>query len=246
MTAPCPPSPSAWPAGLALWCAARVDAPGTVTLSSGWPALDAELPGGGWPLAGLTELLLPPASGELALLAPWLRALGARTHGPRHLLWVAPPAQPCVAALQACGLAAAQLVCVMPARAADAAWAAEQALRSGACAAVLWWLPVPTPGALLRRLHLAAQAGATPLIVLRAPAERHNSSPAPLRAVCAPQPGYRLAIEVFKRRGPPMATPLQLALPQPASVRPLSSRPLSDAVDRPLPAPAAAAGPALV
>lgn len=246
MTAPRPPSPSAWPAGLALWRAGRVDVPDTVTLSSGWPALDAELPGGGWPLAGLTELLLPPASGELALLAPWLRALGARVHGPHALAWIAPPAQPCVAALQACGLAAAQLVCVTPTRLADAAWAAEQALRSQSCAAVLWWVPDPMPSALLRRLHLAAQAGATPLIALRAPAERRHGSPAPLRAACSPQPGYRLSVEVFKRRGPPMAAPLQIALPPPVSVRPLSPRPASNAVDRPLPAPAAPAGTALV
>lgn len=228
------------PAGVALWRAGQMEAAGTAALSCGWPRLDAELPGGGWPLAGLTELLIPPAGGELALLAPWLRALGEREHGPRELLWIAPPGWPCVAALGALGLATGRLVCVTPERAADAAWAAEQALHAAGCAAVLWWQSGPCATATLRRLHLAAQAGATPLMALRPPAARTLSSPAPLRVACAPQPGHRLAVEVFKRRGPPMAAPLMLALPWPVSAR----RPVTevhDAVARPAPAPAAAA-----
>jgi protein ImuA len=45
-------------------------------LASGHAALDAQLPGGGWPVGALTELLLPhPGVGELRLLAPALAAL---------------------------------------------------------------------------------------------------------------------------------------------------------------------------
>ncbi len=243
MCSPNPPCEPPLTGGLALWRAGQREAPGIETLSSGWPALDAELPGAGWPLAGLTELLIPPGAGELALFAPWLRALGGRAQGPRELLWVAPPGWPCVAALAGFGLAPARLVCVSPERAADAAWAAEQALRAGSFAAVLWWQQGPATTTTLRRLHLAAQAGATPLMALRPPADRALSSPAPLRVAGAPRPGYRLALEVFKRRGPPMAAPLLLALPWPASARPpVPER--HDAVDRPAPAPAAAASPA--
>ena len=233
--------------GAALWQAGELAALRAPTAPTGWPALDAELPGGGWPLAGLSELLLAaPASGELSLLAPWLRALAGRELGAQQLLWVAPPADPCVAALQALALPLDRLVCVRPASLADAAWAAEQALRAGSCAAVLWWTVGPTATPTLRRLHLAGQAGATPLVALRPAASRGSSSPAPLRLACLPCAGRRLAVEVFKRRGPPMAAPLFIDLPWPASARPaILTRP-HDAVDRPASAAPAAAGSALV
>ena len=73
--------PSAW-----LWRAGQMASGVPPTAPTGWPALDAELPGGGWPLAGLTELLGTPASGELALLAPWLQALIHRESGAHELL----------------------------------------------------------------------------------------------------------------------------------------------------------------
>lgn len=260
VVAPLPWAPQSCP-DLPWWRAGQMAALHEPTEPSGWPALDAELPAGGWPATGLTELLMPAAAGELALLAPWLSGLQRRPHGPRELLWVTPPAWPCVAALQALGLQAQALVCIVPAagtrQAANAAWAAEQALRAGSCAAVLWWTgDQPTAGTTLRRLQLAAQAGGTPLIALRPPQARASSSPAPLRLACEPRPGRRLAVEVFKRRGPPMAGPLLLQLPWPALVTRRAMTPfpvlttlaarLRDAVDRPAPAPTPAASPALV
>jgi protein ImuA len=248
-----------------VWQATQLARSTVPTAPTGWATLDAELPGGGWPMAGLTELLADAASGEMALLAPWLQSLAQRSTGTQTLIWIAPPAWPCVAALEALGLALPRLVFVAPTCAADAAWSAEQALRAGSCAAVLWWShglgerPAPVSGTTLRRLHLAAQAGGTPLVALRPPQARTLSSPAPLRLGCTPTEGRRLAVDVFKRRGPPMTAPLALALPWPASVRravrrpaerpslapALSSRP-HDAVDRPAPAASAAASPALV
>ncbi len=235
--------------GLALWQAGALAHTGTPTASTGWPALDAELPGGGWPLVGLSELLLPAsASGELSLLAPWLQALGCRELGPRELVWVAPPGLPCVAALQGLRLSLPHLVCIDPPTMVDAAWATEQALRAGSCAAVLWWIQGPVAGPTLRRLHLAAQAGGTPLMALRPAAARMLSSPAPLRLTCTPNADRRLAVEIFKRRGPPMAAPLMLSLPWPSSARPLANNKVLSrhAVDRPASAAPAAASPALV
>jgi protein ImuA len=134
---------------------------------------------------------------------------------------VAAPGQPCVAALLALGLAPSRLVCVEPASTADAAWAAEQALRSGALGAVLWWQgDAPVLPATLRRLHLAATEGGTPVFALRPAAQRAQSSPAPLRLALDPVGRSRLAVDVFKRRGPPMAAPLELTLPGPSLRRP--------------------------
>ena len=50
--------------------------------ASGFAALDAELPGGGWPRRVLSELLLPhPGVGEIRLLAPALVAVAAEPPG---------------------------------------------------------------------------------------------------------------------------------------------------------------------
>jgi hypothetical protein len=205
---------------LPLWRAHQLQpcaAPGASTRPTGHPALDTELPGGGWPGAGLTELLLPsPGCGELRLLAPVLASTA--------LLWVAPPFTPYGPALAALGLALDRRVIAAPSDAADAAWAAEQALRSGALSAVLWWEPAGRRAALppttLRRLHLAAETGYTPLFALRPWAARAQASPAPLRLALKPVAPGTLAVDVFKRRGPPMAAPLELTLPGPSLRRP--------------------------
>jgi protein ImuA len=202
----------------ALWLADRLaEAAATAAVpSTGFAALDAELPGGGWPAAGLTELLLAaPGSGELRLLAPLL----AQGLGPAgSLLCIAPPFMPYAPALHALGWPLARLVLVAPGSLADAAWAAEQGLRSGACAAVLWWpqeerVPAAALANALRRLHLAAQESRCPLFALRPALARAQSSPAPLRLALEPVAQRQLAVTVFKRRGPAMATPLLLALP---------------------------------
>lgn len=59
------------------------------TIPSGYPELDAELPGGGWPRGGLSEFLVERSSvGELSLLLPALACL-SRADG--WLALVAPP-----------------------------------------------------------------------------------------------------------------------------------------------------------
>ncbi|MBK1630329.1 hypothetical protein CKO31_06115 [Thiohalocapsa halophila] len=121
-------------------------------LSTGFRALDAALSGHGWPAAGLSEVLSAHQGAGLALLLPLLAALSnggqhrddrpvqprvqPRTH-PRWLLWVDPPHIPFAPALAARGLDLRRILVVHAG--ADAAWAAEQGLRSGTCAAVLAW-----------------------------------------------------------------------------------------------------------
>src|SRR5262245_5154998 len=91
-----------------LWPGASLNRAGPTTVSSGFPALDAALPGGGWPAGALTEIL--PAHdgiGELRLLGP---ALASR-RGSR-LAWIAPPHLPYAPALAATGIDIAALVIV--------------------------------------------------------------------------------------------------------------------------------------
>src|SRR5258706_3752196 len=59
---------------------------------SGFSVLDGELPGGGWPTGGLTEILgLQQGIGELRLLLP---ALAALTTPGKPVIWLRPPHLP--------------------------------------------------------------------------------------------------------------------------------------------------------
>ena len=117
------------------------------TFPTGFAALDAGLPGGGWPRHGLIEILTPrPGVGELYLLLPALAALSRATPA-RWCTWVSPPHEPFAAALEAHGVALERLLLVRTLSSPSGArnsqrrrgdgdmslWALEQALRSGAC-----------------------------------------------------------------------------------------------------------------
>ena len=179
-------------------------------LATGHAPLDAQLPGGGWPLGCMSELLLPPqAHPEWTLVMPALAAHLAQ--GPGHAVLVTPPLEPFLPALQPVGLTADRLCCIHPSSPrADmaAAWACEQALRCRDVRAVLAWLP-QVPAAVLRRLQLAAAQHRQLLWVMRPERSRAQASPAPLRLWLQPQ-GEELHVHVVKRRGPPLAQPVAL------------------------------------
>lgn len=222
----------------ALWRASQVGGQRVVTWPSGYVRLDAELPGGGWPARSLTELLLPhPGLGEMRLLAPVLAAVQREQ---RCVMLFDPPADLCGWAWQALGLDAQALVLVhgrgvrpggaadtpVPGHpgglrgrarellgAADILWALEHALKSGHVGAVLAWLPARLRADALRRLQLAAQAHDGPAFLLRGVEARHKPSAAPLRLQLGAAGADGLRVVLLKRRGPPLATPLLLALP---------------------------------
>ena len=184
----------------ALWRGdGRVDAPAAIP--TGFRRLDERLPGGGWPSSTLIELLVPAAGvGELRLLVPALRALSAkRPDAPRWLAWLAPPHLPYAPALADAGLDPAHSLVIRPRAGLDRLWAMEQALRSGACAAVLGWIGAASDQA-LRRLKLAAGEGQSLGFLFRPPCHRHESSPAALRLSLAAR-DRSLDIEILKSRG---------------------------------------------
>jgi cell division inhibitor SulA/protein ImuA len=149
--------------------------------STGRDALDARLPGGGWPTASLIEVLLDESGlGEVQLFLPAL-AQSQRVEGETPwLVWIAPPHEPFAPALSQHGIDLDRLLVVRPVSATEALWAAEQALGSGVCAAVLLWLK-GSDDRWLRRLKLAAQAGGALGILFRPERHRFESSPAALR-----------------------------------------------------------------
>ena len=183
----------------ALWRGGDAGAPETVP--TGFRALDARLPGGGWPLATLIELLLPAAGvGEIRLLLPALKSLAmVEDAAPRWVAWLAPPHLPYAPALADAGLDPARMLVVRPRAGSDRLWAMEQALRSGACVAVLCWAGT-ADGTALRRLKLAAEEGGTPAFLLRPVAHRGDGSPATLRLALAARE-FGLDVEILKSRG---------------------------------------------
>src|ERR1700735_1738261 len=161
-------------------------APARPVWSTGNSALDARLPGGGWPTASLIEVLLDHAGlGEVQLFLPALVKCQRNT-GPGMsddapwLVWIAPPHEPYAPALVQQGIELGRLLIVRPASATEALWAAEQALGSGICAAVFLWLK-GTDDRWLRRLKLAAEAGGALGVLFRPERHRFESSPANLR-----------------------------------------------------------------
>lgn len=181
-------------------------------LPTGFAALDAALPGGGWPVGALTEVL-PAAEGigEVRLLLPALASLSRQG---RWLAWVDPPHLPYAPALSGAGVDLSRMVLVQPGRPEEALWAAEQALASGAPGAVLMWLKNPADRP-LRRLQLAAERGRCWGVLFRPPGAAARPSPAALRLSLTPAggEGTGVAVQVFKCRGaaggrPPLILPL--------------------------------------
>ena len=193
-----------------VWRAASLGAAG-VTIASGFESLDAELPGRGWPAGALTELLAGHEGiGEWQLVLPSLARLSASG---RRVVCLAPPRLPYAPALLAAGVDLAQMLIVKPREERAALWAAEQALRSSGCAALVAWLRTPRYVE-LQRLSLAAEAGGGCALLFRPTAAAGEPTPACLRIRLEPA-GRALALRILKRRGAPAAAPLVLPLKTP-------------------------------
>lgn len=181
-----------------VWRGGADPAPAASVLPTGFPELDARLPGGGWPLGALTEILTPEP-GRIGGLGPLLPALARLSREPRWLSWVAPPYLPYAPALAAAGIDLSRVLLVRPRGSVDGLWALEQVLGAGACSAVLAW-PAVVGMTVLRRLQLSAERGGGWGVLFRPLRAAREPSPAPLRLQVEPTPvGVR--IHWLKRRG---------------------------------------------
>jgi len=208
-----------------VWLGGAPSVSAIPAISTTYPDLDRQLPGGGWPTGALTEILAGHRGcGELQLVLP---ALAALTWAGKRVAWIAPPHLPYAPALAAAGIDLAQLAVVRAPGRRDALWAAEQVLRSGSCHALLAWFPRSNYDE-LRRLAVAAEASPAWVALFRPPEAAAGPSPACLRIALEPE-GDALSLRILKRRGAPAAAPLRLAL----------KRPVHALGGSPLPAPAA-------
>ena len=194
----------------------------------GAAALDARLPGGGLPLAGLHEVAGERAEWDdgvalgftLALLS---RALAKR---PGPVLWVAGRLDLHAPGLLAAGIDPGELVLARAGAEADRLWAMEEGLRAARGKAAAFAAVVGEVAALDRtagrRLQLAAEAGGLPCFLLRRQltAARRGDGPsaALTRWRVAPLPSEPLPSE------PLPSEPLPS---EPLASEPLASEPLS-------------------
>ncbi|MES2883220.1 MAG: translesion DNA synthesis-associated protein ImuA [Pseudomonadota bacterium] len=183
------------------------------TEPTGHPRLDAWLPGGGWPKAALSEVLhAEPGTGELGLALPLLAQL---TQAQQHIAFINPPLVPYAPGLLQRGVALDYVLVVQPQTLAaqacgqrvsdrqnESLWAAEQLLRAG-YAAVLVWADIASPQA-LRRLQLASEESGGQALLFRSLKRASEPSPAVLRMAVrreASLVGDRTQVQVLKSRG---------------------------------------------
>jgi hypothetical protein len=173
---------------------------------SGFAELDASLPGGGWPVGAVSELMPETMGiGELSLLMP---ALCRLSRVERYIAWIAPPYLPYAPALAQAGLRLERVLIVHARNAQESLWAAEQALRCPAFGAVLSW-PLGIADKNVRRLQLAAEAGGSLGILYRPAEAAREHSPAALRLRLSPA-SAGLMVEIHKCRGGRAGVRLQL------------------------------------
>lgn len=180
-----------------IWRAGSLPDSADTLLSSGFPALDRELQGGGWP-AGVIELIATPRQdARMELLLP---TLARASHDPaRRILLVAPPLVPYGPGFAAQGVDPARLLWLQIQDPREILWALEVSAASDRCAVVLGWLARVTV-ADLRRLQLAARRGRCACFLMRPAASAQQASPAGLR-LRVERDGSCYRLDLLKRRG---------------------------------------------
>lgn len=202
---PLPPRPPLPPGQLpahvaaALWHANELGAVSTSVLPSGFDALDAQLPGRGWPCQSLTEVLqAQPGVAEWRLLSPVLRQVVASG---LDLVLVGPPRMPHVPGLQHAGVDERHLVWFKPEAPAERLWITEQLIKSNAAGLIVSWLPQARQEQ-IRRLQICAQACEAPVFLCRPEGAQHEPSAAPLRVHLKAGLDWTLQLQILKRKGP--------------------------------------------
>jgi hypothetical protein len=172
--------------------------------ATGFEGLDAHLPGGGWPAAALTEIILERHGiGELSLLMPAMARLcepdlSGSARG--WIFWVSPPFIPYAPALSRRGIDLNRILLVhTPAMRCGSLWAMEQALRAKSCAVVLAWARAADQTA-LRRLQLAAEEARCWTVLFRPATALQQRSPAALRLKLT-RDAVVTRVEILKCRG---------------------------------------------
>lgn len=201
------PSPLPAAVSAALWRGDQLGSAVARVYPSGFEALDAVLPGGGWPGHSLIEILTAHSGTlEWRLLGGVLRDVCAAG---RSVVLVGPPRQPHVPGLRLVGLSEKQLVWIQAETPAERLWSAEQLIKANACGALIAWLP-QVRAEQIRRLQVLAVGCEAPVFVCRPAGVVQESSAAPLRLLVRTGLDWALLVDVFKRKGPPLEATLHV------------------------------------
>ena len=183
----------------AIWRGTEFGSVVSDTITTGWDALDKELPGGGWPCGSLAEVLSPqPSVLEWRLIGPTIRRVVATD---RQVVVIGPPKHPHLPGLAHEGLDQRHLIWIQAEAPAERLWVTEQLIRSNAAGAVIAWLPQARQEQ-IRRLQISAQACDGLVFLFRPESAQHEASAAPLRLHATYGLDWELHVHVFKRRGP--------------------------------------------
>lgn len=183
----------------ALWRGNELGSPITAVVASGHTALDAELPGQGWPCRALTEVLqAQPGVTEWRLLAPALRQI---VDLGQDVVVVGPPRHPHLPGLRHMGLDERHLVWIQSEAPAERLWVTEQLIKANAGGALVAWLPQARQEQ-IRRLQVCAQHWDGVIFLCRPATAEHEPSAAPLRVQLTFGLDWQLQVHVLKRKGP--------------------------------------------
>lgn len=183
----------------ALWRGTDIGKSDHEVIGTGFEALDAELPGHGWPCNALTEVLQPqPSLCEWRLLSP---ALAKQVASGGQILLVGPPKRPHAPGLLKLGIAEKNLVWIAADTPAERMWTTEQLIKANPRGgAIMAWLPQARTDQ-LRRLQAHAQSCDCPVFLFRAEAAQFDASPAPLRVLATLGDDWQINVQILKRRG---------------------------------------------
>lgn len=191
----------------AVWRGSDLGAVTVRACGTGWPELDRELPGGGFPARSVTEILSPqPSVLEWRLLGA---ALASITASGKQVAVIGTPKPPHLPGLLRAGLRENALVWIKADAPAQRLWATEQLVKGNSAGAIVAWLP-QARAEQIRRLQVCALSCEAPVFLFRPETARHDSSAAPLRLHVTMGVDWELLVNVFKRRGPAHAGVLRL------------------------------------
>lgn len=182
-----------------------------MTIASGYEVLDRCLPGGGWPVGALIEVISERSGiGELSLFMPAMRRISDIRQG--LIAWIAPRFIPYAPALRLRELNLNRLLVVQTRDGNESLWAAEQALRCAGCAGLLAW-PETVSRKSSRRLQLAAEAQRCLAILFRSHGGPSDASTATLKLQLRRSVEQGVAhLQILKCRGAhPMSIDLRLS-----------------------------------
>jgi len=168
-------------------------------IPTSYPELDEQLPGGGWPIGAIVEILYTqPHRGEVRMILPALKYLGNQDS--RWQIWLNPPDRPHGPGLLSWGVPIEQTLVCPDLKPKDLSWTMDQCVQHRGCSVLLVWTEHMDP-AQLRRLQLTAENRRMTLFLFRKIGKSNNLPYPRLKLrVSAASCFSKIRVDIIKRR----------------------------------------------